>query len=69
MEIGEYDQSIADFNKVLQLEPGNKGAVKFIDHAKRLMKEQKDKERKMYANMFSKTFTDPKHQEVCTIVF
>ena len=69
MEISEFDQSIADFNKVLELEPGNKGALKLIDHTKHLLKEQNDKEKKMYANMFSKAFTDPKHQEVCTIVF
>lgn len=68
MEISEYDQSIADFKRVLELEPGNKGAVKLLDHTKRLLKDQNDKERKMYASMFSKTFPDPKHQEVCITV-
>ncbi|KAI6660103.1 Peptidyl-prolyl cis-trans isomerase FKBP4-like [Oopsacas minuta] len=63
IEINEFMQSIADFNRVIELDPDNKGAIKLLDHAKHHLKGQAEKEKKLYASMFSKTFTDPTQEE------
>jgi len=40
--------------QVIQLEPGNKAAVNHIVICKQKIKQNKDKEKKLYANMFAK---------------
>ena len=58
---------MADFNRVLEIEPENRGALKLLDHAKRLLKEQTGREKKLYASMFSKTFEDTQKNTVSTL--
>ncbi|XP_013102082.2 FK506-binding protein 59 isoform X2 [Stomoxys calcitrans] len=52
--VAEYDEALLDFQKVLELEPTNKAAQNQIQICKHKIKEAKDKEKKIYANMFSK---------------
>jgi len=40
--------------QVIQLEPGNKAAANHIVICKQKIKQNKDKEKKLYANMFAK---------------
>ena len=50
----EYKDALADFQKVLELEPTNKAAQNQIQICKHKIKEANDKEKKLYANMFTK---------------
>lgn len=49
-----YEEAMGDFLKVLKLEPSNKAAQNQIQICKQKIKESKDKEKKIYANMFNK---------------
>ena len=50
----EYKEAESSFQAVLRLEPANKAAHSQIRHCRQLLKAQKDKEKKLYAKMFSK---------------
>lgn len=52
--VAEYDEALIDFQKVLELEPTNKAAQNQIQICKHKIKEAKDKEKRIYANMFTK---------------
>lgn len=54
LAINEYKEALQDFNKVLELEPSNKAAQNQIQICKHKIKEASDKEKKIYANMFTK---------------
>ena len=50
----EYKEAESSFQAVLRLEPANKAAHSQIRHCRQLLKAQKDKEKRLYAKMFSK---------------
>ena len=50
----DHEDAIADFQEVLKVEPGNKAAATQIAQSKHKLKVIKDREKKRYANMFSK---------------
>ena len=50
----DYEEAIGDFQEVLQLEPLNKAAQRQLTVSKKRLKEEREKERKRYANMFSR---------------
>uniref|UniRef100_A0A336N7D4 peptidylprolyl isomerase n=1 Tax=Culicoides sonorensis TaxID=179676 RepID=A0A336N7D4_CULSO len=50
----DFDAAISDFNKVLEVEPGNKAAQNQIVIAKHKINEYKSKEKALYSNMFQK---------------
>ncbi|XP_023177091.1 FK506-binding protein 59 [Drosophila hydei] len=52
--INELKDALEDFQRVIQLEPGNKAAANHIVICKQKIKQNKDKEKKLYANMFTK---------------
>lgn len=52
--MGEPELAKTDFEAVLKLEPGNKAAANSIIMCNIKIKEQKGKEKKIYANMFEK---------------
>ena len=45
---------MSDFQKVLELEPSNKAALNQIQICKHKIKEANEKEKRIYANMFTK---------------
>lgn len=49
----DYEEAIGDFQEVLKLEPQNKAAQKQLAVSKKRLKEEREKEKKRYANMFS----------------
>ena len=49
----DYEEAIGDFQEVLKLEPQNKAAQKQLAVSKKKLKEEREKEKKIYANMFS----------------
>ncbi|XP_031627970.1 FK506-binding protein 59 isoform X2 [Contarinia nasturtii] len=51
---GDAKSALDDFLKVQELEPDNKAATNQITLCKAKIKEENDKEKKLYANMFSK---------------
>lgn len=53
-ESGDANGALEDFNKVQKLEPDNKAALNQITLCKQEIKKQNDKEKRLYANMFSK---------------
>ncbi|XP_077294260.1 FK506-binding protein 59-like isoform X2 [Arctopsyche grandis] len=52
--MGECDEAIEAFQRVIEIEPENKAAVNQITICKSTIKQQNDKEKKLYANMFEK---------------
>ncbi|KAJ8245622.1 hypothetical protein GJAV_G00272720 [Gymnothorax javanicus] len=50
----EFERARADFQRVVQLYPGNKAAKSQIVLCQRQMKEQHEKDKRLYANMFQK---------------
>ncbi|XP_068147492.1 FK506-binding protein 59 [Drosophila tropicalis] len=61
--INELDEALDDFQKVIELEPGNKAAANHVLICKQKIKENKDKEKKLYANMFTKLAAHDKETE------
>ena len=49
----DYEEAIGDFQGVLKLEPLNKAAQKQLALSKKRLKDEREKERKRYANMFN----------------
>ena len=49
----DYEEAIGDFQEVLKLEPQNKAAQKQLALSRKRLKEEREKERKRYRNMFS----------------
>ncbi|XP_007903293.1 peptidyl-prolyl cis-trans isomerase FKBP4 [Callorhinchus milii] len=54
LAINEYQLAKSDFQKLLELYPNNKAAKVQIGICQKKMKEQLDREKKIYANMFDK---------------
>uniref|UniRef100_U5ER18 peptidylprolyl isomerase n=1 Tax=Corethrella appendiculata TaxID=1370023 RepID=U5ER18_9DIPT len=54
MFIGDYEKAIEDFSVVRKVEPENKAALNQITICKQRIKEYNDKQKKIFANMFSK---------------
>ena len=54
MNVRDYEDAIADFKSVLNLDSNNKAAKNQIIIATQRIKEEKEKERKTYAGMFQK---------------
>ncbi|XP_075975972.1 FK506-binding protein 59kD isoform X2 [Anticarsia gemmatalis] len=52
--LGEAEEALKDFEKVLEIEPQNKAAANQIIVCKATIRKQKQKEKQMYANMFDK---------------
>ncbi|XP_026330184.1 FK506-binding protein 59 isoform X2 [Hyposmocoma kahamanoa] len=52
--LGEAHEAIKDFQKIVDLEPGNKAAANQIIVCRTTIQKQKQKEKAMYANMFDK---------------
>ncbi|XP_020713040.1 FK506-binding protein 59 isoform X2 [Ceratitis capitata] len=50
----EFTEALEDFRKVMELEPTNKAAMNQIKICKQRIKEENDKEKQIYANMFKK---------------
>ena len=64
----DYEEAIGDFQEVLKLEPQNKAAQKQLATSKKRLKEEREKEKKRYANMFSKWGTDEEDEKRCVSV-
>lgn len=58
---GEPQLALDDFNRVHAIEPENKAALNQIALCKHSIKEYHEKQKKLYANMFTK-FTNPENQ-------
>ncbi|XP_059618272.1 FK506-binding protein 59 isoform X2 [Phlebotomus argentipes] len=54
MSLGNLEAAMKDFQEVQQLEPSNKAAQNQITLLKHKLREANEKERKIYANMFTK---------------
>jgi FK506-binding protein 4/5 len=52
--LGEPEKAKADFEAVLKMDPNNKAAANHIIICNKEIKEQKVREKKIYANMFEK---------------
>ncbi|XP_030376870.1 FK506-binding protein 59 [Scaptodrosophila lebanonensis] len=63
LTINELEDALEDFQKVIQLEPSNKAAANQVVICKQKIKETKDKEKKLYANMFTKLAAGDKEPE------
>ncbi|KAH8374241.1 hypothetical protein KR200_005149 [Drosophila serrata] len=63
LTINELDDALEDFQKVIQLEPNNKAAANQVIICKQKIKESKNKEKKLYANMFTKLAANDKEDE------
>ncbi|XP_064538072.1 FK506-binding protein 59 [Drosophila montana] len=61
--INELEDALEDFLKVIELEPGNKAAANHVVICKQKLKQNKDKEKKLYANMFTKLAAGDKETE------
>ncbi|XP_001356347.2 FK506-binding protein 59 [Drosophila pseudoobscura] len=61
--INELEDALEDFQKVIQLEPGNKAAANHVVICRQKIKETKTKEKKLYANMFTKLAANDKETE------
>eukprot|EP01118_Nematostelium_gracile_P008630 TRINITY_DN2861_c0_g1_i1.p1 TRINITY_DN2861_c0_g1~~TRINITY_DN2861_c0_g1_i1.p1 ORF type:complete len:461 (+),score=175.22 TRINITY_DN2861_c0_g1_i1:103-1383(+) len=60
--LDEYQLSTADFEKALEIEPGNVAVKKEFLALKKKIKEQNDKDKKLYAGMFEKMASKQKEQ-------
>ncbi|ELU01505.1 hypothetical protein CAPTEDRAFT_173491 [Capitella teleta] len=54
MQIQDFEDAIADFNRVLEVDPNNKAAKNQIIICQQTMKKIKEKEKQTYAGMFAK---------------
>lgn len=54
LNIGDAEVAVDDFKKVLELEPNNKAAQNQLTVCQNIIKQQLQKEKKIYANMFDK---------------
>ena len=54
----DYEEAIGDFQEVLKLEPQNKAAQRQLAVSRKKLKEEREKEKKRYANMFSSWGSD-----------
>lgn len=54
LALGDADKAEADFQQVVELDPGNKAAANQIIICRDTIKKQKQKEKQLYANMFEK---------------
>ena len=54
----DYEEAIGDFQEVLKLEPQNKAAQRQLAMSRKKLKEEREKEKKRYANMFSRLSSD-----------
>lgn len=54
LELGDAELAIADFEKILEIEPANKAAAQKLIECRNINKKIKEKEKKLYANMFEK---------------
>ncbi|XP_062142282.1 FK506-binding protein 59 [Drosophila sulfurigaster albostrigata] len=61
--INELEEALDDFQKVIELEPTNKAAANHIVICKQKIKQNKDKEKKLYANMFAKLAANDKETD------
>lgn len=52
--LGEAKLALNDFNQVLSLEPNNKAAQSQVIVCQKIIKQQLQKEKEIYANMFDK---------------
>ncbi|GAB1609875.1 peptidyl-prolyl cis-trans isomerase FKBP4-like isoform X1 [Argonauta hians] len=66
MNENDYKEALEDFNLLLKLEPDNKAAKKHVIICTKKMKEYKAKEKKLYADIFSKyTMENAKLESNC----
>ncbi|XP_014791337.1 peptidyl-prolyl cis-trans isomerase FKBP4 isoform X1 [Octopus bimaculoides] len=66
MNENDYKEALGDFNSLLKLEPDNKAAKNHIIICTKKMKDYKEKEKKLYANIFSKyTMENAKLESNC----
>ncbi|KAH8298154.1 hypothetical protein KR018_009385 [Drosophila ironensis] len=63
LTVNELEEALEDFQKVIELEPNNKAAANQVVICKQKIKESKDKEKKLYANMFTKLAANDKETE------
>jgi tetratricopeptide (TPR) repeat protein len=61
--LGETDKALADFEKCLSIEPENKAALNQSTICKQKLKQYRDQEKKIYANMFSKFAAFDTHRD------
>ncbi|KAL7739465.1 hypothetical protein ACLKA6_019421 [Drosophila palustris] len=61
--VNELEEALVDFQKVIQLDSGNKAAANHIVICKQKIKQNKDKEKKLYANMFTKLAANDKETD------
>ena len=61
LAVGDPDKALEDFIAVQKIEPENKAALSQIIICKQKIKEYNDKQKKIFANMFSK-FADSDKQ-------
>lgn len=54
LSAGETDTALADFNRVIAVDPKNSAALKQIAECRRIIREANEKDKKLYANMFAK---------------
>lgn len=54
LAVGDYHEAIQDFQDVMKLDPMNKAAQNQIRVCSQKTREASDRERKIYANMFTK---------------
>ena len=59
----DYEEAIGDFQEVLKLEPLNKAAQRQLALSRKKLKEEREKERRRYANMFSKWGQEEEEEE------
>lgn len=52
--LSEPEKALLDFEAVIRVDPKNKAAANYITICNQKLKEQKVKEKKIYANMFEK---------------
>jgi len=60
LSLGDFERALDDFANVRLLEPENKAAINQETICKQKIKEYKEKQKKVYANMFSKFATTDK---------
>ncbi|GAB6024139.1 Peptidyl-prolyl cis-trans isomerase FKBP4 [Chamberlinius hualienensis] len=63
LSLNDFELALQDFNTVKPLDPSNKAVVNSIVQANSLIKKEKEKERKTYANMFAKFAAQDEERE------